>query len=512
MIFTITNLYPRPDEPTRGMFNAQLFREMAMVIGIQNPESRIQNICLVPEWRIWRWPAIRKWKAPMQGMDCREQESGKQQAESRGNTLYLPVFYLPLIGRSINWWFYCRAVRSQVRAGRRQTTDIGQETSKEGISREGAKGLVDMDASSVPRGPVRFPKSEVCGLMSDVSFLASWLYPDGVAVARALRGSGAQLWLMVLGSDTFHLKARLRKRMILDACAEVNGVVCVAQGLADRLVAAGVPPAKIKVVPNGVDGGLFRYRSREPGDSGKESGVGSPIVGKAQCILFIANLVPVKGPDVMLRAFAALQREEEAPKTPLVSSPEGDAGGVSQRSRIPSPFTGEGQGEGVLNCLVPAKSAQSVRITRHASLLLVIIGSGPMRRQLERQARELGIADKVRFLGSRPHAEVALWMNRADVLCLTSRSEGMPNVVAEALASGLPVVATDVGACREMLQDEPAARLCRREDVAGLTAALKEVLEMSVDRQAMAERYAGKYSWRRMADTIVHLINESGKV
>ncbi len=74
-----------------------------------------------------------------------------------------------------------------------------------------------------------------------------------------------------------------------------------------------------------------------------------------------------------------------------------------------------------------------------------------MRRELEKQADELGIRESVHFPGNRPHEEVALWMNAADCLCLPSRSEGMPNVVLEAVASGLPVVATEVGAVREVL-------------------------------------------------------------
>jgi glycosyltransferase involved in cell wall biosynthesis len=97
-------------------------------------------------------------------------------------------------------------------------------------------------------------------------------------------------------------------------------------------------------------------------------------------------------------------------------------------------------------------------------------------------------------------------MNVADVLCLTSRSEGMPNVVVEALASGLPVVATAVGACPELLANEPSARLCRSGDVDALAGALREVLDMTVDRQALAARHSKHYSWEGQAKTLLNVM------
>ncbi len=61
-------------------------------------------------------------------------------------------------------------------------------------------------------------------------------------------------------------------------------------------------------------------------------------------------------------------RGEEAPKTPLMLPPEGDTLVLQQRSRIPSPFTGEGQGEGVLNYIVPAKEVKNQRSSQPADM------------------------------------------------------------------------------------------------------------------------------------------------
>jgi len=83
-------------------------------------------------------------------------------------------------------------------------------------------------------------------------------------------------------------------------------------------------------------------------------------------------------------------------------------------------------------------------------LRFVIVGDGPLRGGLETRARELGIAARVQFTGERPDVETIL--SGASLFWLTSLWEGMPNVVLEALASGVPVIATDVGGTRELMR------------------------------------------------------------
>ena len=124
-------------------------------------------------------------------------------------------------------------------------------------------------------------------------------------------------------------------------------------------------------------------------------------------------------------------------------------------------------------------------------------------------ADALGLGGQVSFLGALPHAEVALWMNVADVLCLTSRSEGMPNVVLEALVSGLPVVATDVGGCGELLEGETAAKVCPVGDAAEVARGIGAVLAAGVDRPALARRHAARFSWHRQAEVMWDLLNRS---
>lgn len=88
---------------------------------------------------------------------------------------------------------------------------------------------------------------------------------------------------------------------------------------------------------------------------------------------------------------------------------------------------------------------------RAPGAMFVCVGGGPpsYRAELERQASELGLAERLRWVGER--RDMAAVYNALDILCLASRTEGFPNVVAEAMASGLPCVATRVGDVAEII-------------------------------------------------------------
>ena len=83
--------------------------------------------------------------------------------------------------------------------------------------------------------------------------------------------------------------------------------------------------------------------------------------------------------------------------------------------------------------------------------LLVLAGDGPERPRLESLARELGVADSVRFMGVRSDMESVL--PAFDLFALCSHSEGFSNAILEAMGMGLPVVATRVGGNIEMVED-----------------------------------------------------------
>ena len=105
---------------------------------------------------------------------------------------------------------------------------------------------------------------------------------------------------------------------------------------------------------------------------------------------------------------------------------------------------------------------------------LVIAGDGPFGPDLERAAAETGVADRVVLAGVRPDARAL--MAAADAVVLPSRWEGLPLTALEALASGTPLVATDVRGVRELVVDGRDALLVP-EDPAALAAALRRVLD-----------------------------------
>ncbi|MBI3792001.1 MAG: glycosyltransferase [Gemmatimonadetes bacterium] len=105
---------------------------------------------------------------------------------------------------------------------------------------------------------------------------------------------------------------------------------------------------------------------------------------------------------------------------------------------------------------------------------LALIGEGPEREALVAQAARLGIADRVHLLGSRPGA--GRFHAAFDVSCLTSRSEGFPNTLVEAMAAARPVVATDVGGVRDAVQDGVTGLLAPSGDVERVRAHFARLL------------------------------------
>ena len=121
-----------------------------------------------------------------------------------------------------------------------------------------------------------------------------------------------------------------------------------------------------------------------------------------------------------------------------------------------------------------------------------VVGDGPLRAEYERLAGELGVAGRVEFHGLQPKAELAERMRRADVFVLASRFENNPCVLLEAMASGLPVVATRVGGVPELVDDR-SGLLADPRDPAALAARIAEALERDFDREQIAARARERY-------------------
>ncbi len=202
-----------------------------------------------------------------------------------------------------------------------------------------------------------------------------------------------------------------RWHLLLDRLTQrwVDRYVCVSQAVAEYSAKrAGLPPEKLVVIPNGID--LDGYPARQPADL-RAFG----IAAGRRAVTFVGRLEPQKGVDWLIAT---------APHW-LAKLPDCD---------------------------------------------LLLLGDGPLRPSLEAAAKTSGIADRAHFAGWRP--DVPEILAASSLLVLPSLWEGMPNVVLEAMASRLPVVASDVEGVRELLGPNAARQTIAYGESKGLAAAI----------------------------------------
>ena len=138
-------------------------------------------------------------------------------------------------------------------------------------------------------------------------------------------------------------------------------------------------------------------------------------------------------------------------------------------------------------------------------LLALVAGDGELRADLEGHARELGIAGRVRFLGWR--RDLATIYGATDVFMLTSRNEGTPVALIEAMASGVPGVSTDVGGVKDVIAAADAGARVPDGDAAGLAAHLVRYLADPSLRQDTGRRARVSVLERYSLDRLVRDIN-----
>jgi glycosyltransferase involved in cell wall biosynthesis len=133
---------------------------------------------------------------------------------------------------------------------------------------------------------------------------------------------------------------------------------------------------------------------------------------------------------------------------------------------------------------------------------LLILGSGPLERQLRELTARLGLTKRVCFLGFEPN--VKRWMQAADGFVLSSRYEGLPIVLLEAGACKLPAVATDVAGTREVVVHGETGLLARPGDAGAICAAMTNLMQMPhEDRRAMGERARRRVVERFSLETVL---------
>jgi L-malate glycosyltransferase len=132
---------------------------------------------------------------------------------------------------------------------------------------------------------------------------------------------------------------------------------------------------------------------------------------------------------------------------------------------------------------------------------LDLVGDGELRGPLERQAARLGLGERVRFLGARPKEDVAELMRRAHMLVLASLHENLPVVLAEAMATGLPTVATRVGGVEELLEPGTGV-VVAPGDPQALASAISAALDGPLpDPRALAARAVERFGYEAIGRT-----------
>lgn len=278
--------------------------------------------------------------------------------------------------------------------------------------------------------------------------LVPWLFPDACGVSLQAAAWGLPVIAVAQGSDVHqYLDMPFRRRAILAMSRRVKAIVTRSKDLENRLVRHGVSGGKVCTIYNGVDVHTFKPASR----TAERAALGQP--QDQRLLLFVGNFLPVKGLDLLIAACARVM------------------------------------------------AVQPVR--------LALIGGGPLEGALRAQAAELGISDKVLFLGRHAAPQVAQWMQAADAVCLTSHNEGVPNVVLEALSSGRVPICIDVGGIAEVVVPVMGQRfLVQRRDASAYAAALLDALKHPPNENVL-HLSAKTYSWENCANKYLELLRSS---
>ncbi len=133
-------------------------------------------------------------------------------------------------------------------------------------------------------------------------------------------------------------------------------------------------------------------------------------------------------------------------------------------------------------------------MTRLPEFDLIIVGEGPERERLTALVAGLGLGDRVRLLGSRPHAELPALYGAADASVLSSSREGWANVLLESMACGTPVVASPIWGNPEVVRTRAAGIITRENSPDGIVEGVRQLFATPPDRAA-TRAYAEPFSW-----------------
>ncbi len=271
------------------------------------------------------------------------------------------------------------------------------------------------------------------------------VYPDGYAAVRIGEALQVPVVLTAIGSDLNRIPGRLVRHFTVAALRQAAFTTTVSGDLMHTAQRLGADPSRSTAILNGCDTAVFHPRDR---DAARKSLQLDPA---AKILLYAGRLDVRKGLRELIEAVAALRR-------------------------------------------------------RQPDLLCYLLGDGPDRPLLEQLIAKHSAHEAIHFIPAAPTDAVAQWMAACDVFTLPSYKEGCPNVVLEALASGRPVVATDVGGIPELM-DSGSGRLVPAQDAHALERALEEVLGSAWSPEAIAARH--HRSWQDVSDDLLAVLNSA---
>ena len=269
------------------------------------------------------------------------------------------------------------------------------------------------------------------------------VYPDGYAAARIARTLRIPVVLTAIGSDLNRPSDPLCAALTRQALRQADFVTTVSADLARTAQTLGANPATTTPILNGCDTSIFHPQDRIAARQTLDLDPTSEIV------LYVGRLDLRKGLIELIESAAAL-----SPKRPN------------------------------LHCY--------------------IIGKGPDEPLLLQAIARLHAP--VTLVPPCSSAHIAQWMAAANLIALPSYNEGCPNVIIEALASGRPVVATNVGGIPELV-DQSCGRLIPSHDVPALTQALVEVLEAPWNPETIAANHSR--NWNNVADDLFQVLHQA---
>lgn len=248
---------------------------------------------------------------------------------------------------------------------------------------------------------------------------AHFAYPDGAGCVRAAQELRIPVVVTLRGVEEDQLQIPMIAKQIRAVLDTADGCICVSHSLKQTAVEAGADEVNTRVIHNAVNRSVFA----PGGKSGARADLN--VADSGPLIVSVGNLLSVKCHDVLISAFAKLHSTHMNARLAII-------GGTMHEPECPS--------------------------------------------KLREHCQSLGIADRVIFVGRVNETEVAKWLRAADVFALASRREGCCNAVLEALASGLPVVATSVGDNPWFVKDGENGYLVPVGDSEAIAHALDEAL------------------------------------